>query len=186
MRLISIVPETYGIKKDIRINAVAVGSKGPNQNMFLIPVRSGDHEPDDELWDIVPTSSNKPQIFANTAPGPGGVILRITTLNRPGRRIGKIYVRESDLPHFECVGFGVAGDEDGIVTWEEVVLRVDGPCLILYLVNVGPPNEFVEYDGEEVSRYPALEDNIELLDDDFIRIDDPRVRRWKPPEDHAN
>lgn len=187
MRLVNIEPEEFGIKRDgpqqIRIIGTSVGSKGPGQNMFIMPVRKGDLEVQPELWEINPTTSGKPQIVANTAKARGGTIIKVSTLNRSGKRIGRIYIRERDLGSVQCVGFGIAGDEEGIVTWEEAVLRVHGPVVVLYLVNVGPPNEFlVISEGEEVTRYPATEEAAEFQADDYIRIDDPRVRRWKEEE----
>lgn len=188
MQLINIVAEEFGIKpaKNIRIMGTAVGAKGPNQMMFIIPIKGGETEPEPGRWGILPTTSNKPQLVANAA-DPGGAVLRVSTLNRrTGKRIGRIYIRERDLGHVTCVGYGIAGDEQGNVTWEEAVLWVHGPTLTLYLVNVGPPNEFLVYtEGEEVQRIPAEADAPEFEQDDYIRIDDPRVRRWKAPEEYA-
>jgi hypothetical protein len=181
MRIHNLVPCEHVIRPGIVINAVSVGSKGPGQSLFLVPMRSKEDEVDDTLWGLLPTSSGKPQIVANIDPKPG-VLLRLSTYNRAGKRIGRLFLRSDCLDNVVCVGFGIAGDELGELLWEEAIFAVSGSACF-FLLNVGPPNELVFVEDGEVTRLPAEQGDLD--DAEYVRVDDPNVLRWISEEHHA-
>lgn len=183
MRIHNVRPYEYTVKPGVVITAISVGSKGPGQSLFLIPVRAPEEAAREDEWDIRPTSSGKPQIVANSNKAPG-LIIRLSTFNRPGKRNGKLFVNSESLPAVQCIGYGIAGDPETGVMWEEAVIKVDGPALF-YLLNVGPPNELivVSDDLEGVIHQPV--EDLEPGDSEYIRIDDPRITRWISEEHYG-
>lgn len=185
MQLWNVNLRDHGLRSGARVRGISLGSDGPGQSCFIIPVKSPmDDEIDPNAWGLLPTQTQKPQIIANSDNREGTIAL-LSTFNRPGKRMGQIYVIDNGQlsRSLRVIGFGIGGEIDGGVRWEEAVVAVpnDGEANF-YLANVGPPDTLISIRGKEVITTeiaPAeLEDRI---DGELIRIDDPRLVRWKAP-----
>lgn len=162
------------------VRGIGLGSNGPSQSCFIIPVKAHrDEEIDPRRWGIRPTLSGKPQIVANQD-DTIGVLARLTTFNRVGNRLGRIYAVAVDpLDEITVVGYGIGGSADNRMRYEEAVVRVLGKA-VFYLQTIGPPDLLVSIAGEEVIvEKIAPEEVTERIGGELVRIDEPRLPRWK-------
>lgn len=148
--------------------------------MFIVPIKGRDNEVDDAAWGLKQSFSQKPMLVSNLDKTPG-VILFLTSYNRPGKTVGRLFVADDGgLGDVLQIGFGIGGTEDGSLTWEESLLAVRGRATVV-VQHTGPPDAVVSVDGEEVKYQELSQDAIEqLVDAELVRIDDPRITRWKP------
>lgn len=185
MRLYNAVLRDHGIKEGIAVHGIGLGNSGPGQTCLVVPIKSHpqDDPPDPRAWGLRPSTSGLPQIVANADPTPGSLVM-LTTYNRVDIRLGNIYVLEdSSLDDLMVVGYGVGGNANGSVLWDEALVQVTGDKPVrFFLENVGPPNTLVVVTGEEVfTEELTPSEQAERLSSDLIRIDDPRLNRWKRP-----
>lgn len=181
MKLWNAVLKDHGLSSGNIIRGLTLGSYGPRQTCFIVPVRaSGDAEIDENAWALQPTSSGKPQIVANRDPSPGMLAL-LTSYNRHGICLGRIYVLDTgSLDQIMVVGYGIGGNPTGAVTWDEALVLVAGEAEAhFYLTNVGPPDSLVHITQQEVTvESLSPHEAQERIDGEMIRIDDPRLPRW--------
>lgn len=174
--------DEFALKNGSSVRGIGLGSQGPMQSCFIIPVKSNrDEIIDPRRWGLRPTWTGKPQIAANWDDTPGA-IARLTTFNRVGNRIGRIYAVAVDpLSDILVVGYGLGGSVDNRTRYEEVVVRVQGRA-VFYLQNVGPPDMLLTIQGEEViTEMISPEEAAEKIGGELVRIDEPRLPRWKRP-----
>lgn len=181
MRLWQVRGKEYGLRRNMKVFAVGLGSYGPSQTCFLVPLKGQDREVDESAWGLQASFRGKPMLVANTDHTPG-VVLFLTSFNRPGKQIGRLYVVDNGhLADVLSIGYGVGGTEDGSVYWEEGLVAVRGTATF-YLSHVGPPDAIVTVNGEEVHyREVAAAELERWIEGDLVRLDDPRIPRWKPP-----
>lgn len=179
MKLWRVRGREHGLENGVRLFAQGLGSYGPQQTLFLIPIKGRDKEVDETAWGIKPSYTGKPVIMSNYDPTPG-VILCLSSYNRPGKAIGRLYIADDGgLSNVTLVGLGVGGTENGSVTWEEAVVAVRNSATLI-IQHTGPPDALVLVDGEEVEYREVSADELEQqVDAEFVRIDDSRVARWK-------
>lgn len=168
------------ILKDGRpVRGIGLGSKGPLQSRFIVPIKAYKDEPiDPRKWGLRPTRSGKPSIVANEDDSLG-VLARLTTFNRVDNCLGRIYAIATDpLDAILVVGYGVGGLPDNSIRYEEAFVRVTGRATF-YLQNVGPPDTFITINGEEViTEQIAPDQAADRIGGELIRIDEPRLTRW--------
>lgn len=174
------VLEEFPLKGGASVRGIGLGSNGPQQSRFIVPVKSHRDEPiNPRRWGLRPTQSGKPQIVANQD-DTVGALLFLSTFNRVDNRLGRIYVVAiHPLDAILIVGYGIGGREDNSMRYEEAVVQVQGRAQF-FLQNVGPPNTLISVDGEEViveDLAPAQ--TADRIGGELIRIDEPRLLRWK-------
>lgn len=167
------------------VRGISLGSSGPGQHRFIIPVKSHRDEPiNPEAWGVRPTMSGKPQIAANWDTREG-VLARLSTFNRLDNRIGRIYlVAIHPLGDILVLGYGSGGTLDNSVRYEEAMVQIMGRALF-YLQNVGPPDTLITINGKEVvTEHISPEEAADRIGGELVRVDDPRLPRWKrrPPD----
>lgn len=169
----------YSVGHNATVFGIGLGSYGPSQSCFIVPIRGQDREVNERAWGIQPSLSGKPMIVSN-ADESEGVIMHLSSFNRMGKAVGNIYaVDNGDLKNIVSVGYGVGGLPEGGVTWEEALLLVRGGATF-FLNQVGPPDAIVIVSGEEVMyREIASQEIDRWVEGDLVRLDDSRVARWK-------
>jgi len=182
MKLWRVRGREYGLRNGVRMFAQGLGSYGPGQTMFLVPIKGQDREVNEAAWGVKPSFNKKPMLVANSD-ADMGVVLYVTSYNRPGKSIGRVFVADDGgLSNVTVVGFGVGGTEDGAVTWEEALIAVTGSATLV-IRHTGPPDAVVLVDGWEVDYQEWSADELERqVDAELVRMDDPRILRWKPDE----
>lgn len=176
------VLDEFSLKDGGSVRGIGLGSEGPGQSCFIIPVKAHrDETIDPRRWGVRETMTGKPQIVSNLDDTPG-VLARLTTFNRVGHRLGRIYAVAVDpLSDILVLGYGLGGSEDNRMRYEEAVVRVIGRA-VFYLQNVGPPDSLITIEGEEVSVEPLAPEQVEgAIGGELVRIDEPRLPRWKRP-----
>lgn len=182
MKLWRVRGREHGLRSGVRMFAQGLGSYGPGQTMFLVPIKGQDRQVGELAWGVKPSYTKKPMLVANSDDSPG-VVLFLTSYNRAGKSIGRVFVADDGgLPNVSIVGHGVGGTEDGSVTWEEVLAEVRGTATFV-IQHTGPPDAVVLVDSLEVEYQELSQDEIERqVDAELVRMDDPRIKRWKPDE----
>jgi len=175
MRLWKILPRPYLIRPGVEISGVAVGSDGPRQSCFIVPIYVADGEGVDETaWGVRPTSTGRPRLVANSDPNVGW-IMRLSTYTRPGKAVGQILVVENSKGGFSRLGYGVAGDAEGMMRWEEALVEVQGSVDFILLCT-GPPDQLIRVTGTDIQQEELVGDWPE---EDWLRIDDPRIEKFE-------
>lgn len=182
MKLWRVRGREHGLRGGTRMFAQGLGSYGPQQKMFIVPIKGQDKEVNEAAWGVRPSYNKKPMLIANTDPSVG-VILFLTSYNRPGKSIGHVFVaHDGGLENVQVVGYGIGGTEDGAVTWEETLVVARGTVTFV-IRHTGPPDAIVLVDGWEVEYQELSQDEIDRqVDAELVRLDDPRITRWKPEE----
>lgn len=182
MKLWRIRGREHGLKNGVQIFGQGLGSYGPQQTMFIVPIKGQDRPVDELAWGVKPSFSQKPMLVANTDDSLG-VILFLTSYNRPGKSIGRLFVAaDGGLSNVTLIGHGIGGLADGSVTWEEALFAVQGSATFV-VRHTGPPDALVLVDGWEVDYQELSQDEIDRqVDAELVRLNDPRIARWKAPD----
>lgn len=157
-----------------RIVGVGVGS---GDSLFIIPMHVGTDKIDPVAWGVEATTKGFPKIRANSNLSPG-YIAKISAYSGIGKQVGRIFVdlegAENRADEFQVIGFGTCSRPDAV--WEEVIVVVpDG--VRFFLQNTDGTPTLLKF-GETVEiTVPLGAKGIEL--DDFYRITDQNLKRWK-------
>lgn len=164
------------IGKGSAITGLSLGTDGPGQSQFIITWRSFEFEPHPEGWQVVSSSNGFPQVQASEAPSPGWLAYFSAYQPPGGKSLGRILVSSAQLDQVMVIGRGIGGNNEGVF-WDEAFLALHPTEQVDVLVLMtSRPDVMYRFTPER-----ATEERLFVLheEDEFLRISDPQVPRWR-------
>jgi len=160
------------------ISGLALGTEGPGQSQFIVTMRQFEFAPHPKGWHVVPSVNGFPQIQANEIPVfSSGWLAYFSAFQPPGgKAVGRILVSSANLNEIVVVGRGLGGNGQGVL-WDEALLAItpaEGVEVLMLMTH--RPDRLYRFTTESVVVTALFDPRGE---DEFLRITDPQVPRWR-------